>query len=67
MVEIRLAAPEDAEIIAAHRVSMFRDMGTLHGDAAALHRAAAAYLREAIGRDYFGWLACDGGGSASCR
>ena len=61
MADIRLATADDAEIIAAHRVSMFRDMGTLHGDAEALHRAAAAYLREAIGRDYFGWLACEGG------
>ena len=55
-----MATAADAEIIAAHRVSMFRDMGTLHGDADALHRATVAYLREAIGRDYFAWLACDG-------
>ena len=62
MADIRLATADDAEMIAAHRVSMFRDMGTLHGDADALHRAAAAYLRETLGRDYFGWLAQDGGG-----
>ena len=61
MVSIRMATADDAAIIAKHRVSMFADMGTLPPDAGEpLHAACAAYLAEAIGRDYFGWLACDG-------
>ena len=69
MIDVRLATPDDAEVIARHRVAMFTDMGTLPpgADVEALRCATAAYLRDAIGSDYFGWLACDGGGSASCR
>jgi GNAT superfamily N-acetyltransferase len=59
---IRLATRDDAEVIAGHRVGMFTDMGTLPdgADVDALRRATAAYLRDAIGSEYFGWLACNG-------
>ncbi|HKS24023.1 MAG TPA: GNAT family N-acetyltransferase [Thermoanaerobaculia bacterium] len=59
-MRIRLATRNDAEVIAGHRLAMFTDMGTLPAgaDVEALRRAAAAYLREAIGSEYFGWLAC---------
>ena len=64
MVDIRMATADDAAIIAGHRVAMFADMGTLPpGAGEPLHAASAAYLRDAIGRDYFGWLACDAGGT----
>jgi len=60
MIRIRLATRDDAEVIARHRVVMFTDMGTLPvgADVEALQRATAAYLREAIGSEYFAWLAC---------
>jgi len=61
-IRIRLATRDDAEVIAGHRVSMFTDMGTLPAgaDVEALRRAVAAYLRDAIDSEYFGWLACAG-------
>jgi GNAT superfamily N-acetyltransferase len=61
-IRIRLANRDDAEVIAGHRVAMFTDMGTLPAgaDVEALWRAVAAYLRDAIGSEYFGWLACAG-------
>ena len=61
-IRIRLANRNDAEVIAGHRLSMFKDMGTLPAgaDIDALYRSAAAYLRDAIGSEYFGWLACAG-------
>lgn len=61
-IRIRLATSDDAEVIAGHRVSMFTDMGTLPAgaDVDALRRTAVAYLRDAIGSEYFGWLACAG-------
>jgi len=59
-MRIRLATRNDAEVIAGHRLSMFADMGTLPtgADVEALRRATAAYLRDTIGSEYFGWLAC---------
>ena len=59
-IRIRMATADDAAVIAGHRVAMFADMGTLPpGAGEPLHAACVAYLRDAIGRDYFGWLACD--------
>ena len=61
-IEIRMATADDAAIIATHRVTMFADMGTLPpGAAEPLHAASTAYLAEAIGREYFAWLACADG------
>ena len=59
---IRPATLDDLSTIAAHRASMFTDMGQLP-DAlrAALVEQSVAYLREAIpAGEYFGWLASPG-------
>ena len=64
MVNVRVATADDAAIVAGHRVAMFADMGTLPpGAGEPLHAACVTYLRDAIGRDYFGWLACDADGA----
>jgi len=60
-IAIRIATAADAEVIAGHRVAMFAAMGTLpSGAGPSLHAACAAYLRGALGREYFGWLALAG-------
>jgi GNAT superfamily N-acetyltransferase len=62
---IRPATLTDAEVIAGHRVAMFRDMGEIPTDAVANELLAAstialnALLREG---SYVGWLAADPGG-----
>jgi GNAT superfamily N-acetyltransferase len=58
-IDIRVATPDDAAVIARHRVEMFRDMGTLPNEfAAPLATAAERYFLEAIPRQtYVGWLA----------
>jgi ribosomal protein S18 acetylase RimI-like enzyme len=64
---IRRATGADAEVIARHRVAMFRDMGCGglpdERDAAPLEAAARQYLSEALPSGlYCGWLAEDGDG-----
>ncbi len=62
---IRPATPADVDVIAGHRVAMFRDMGEVPMDAlanellAASASALSALLREG---SYVGWLATDPGG-----
>lgn len=61
---IRLAAPQDAEVIAHHRRAMFADMG--RGNSAELEAMTATflpYVRRALAKGlYLGWLACTGDG-----
>jgi len=58
-ISIRRATERDASVVARHRVTMFRDMGTLPPEQEApLERAAEAYFRKAIpAGTYVGWLA----------
>ena len=60
---VRLATPADAEVIAHHRASMFRDMGS--APAAKVEELRAATLprvREMFGDGrYVGWLAAPAG------
>jgi len=61
---IRRADASDADVIAGHRVAMFRDMGEVASDAlAAALRAAAASSLDTLLRNgaYVGWLATDAG------
>jgi GNAT superfamily N-acetyltransferase len=55
---IRRATVADAEVIAHHRVAMFRDMGMVADDEVApLHAAAHAYLTPALASgEYLGWV-----------
>ena len=60
---IRSARVSDADVIAAQRVAMFREMGELEdpGDIAALESATRRRLIEQIGGgEYIGWLAEEG-------
>ena len=56
---VRIATVDDAEVIARHRIEMFRDMRVLdEHDAEPLHVASLAYLRTALPSGaYRGWLA----------
>lgn len=58
-IRIRFATPADAPIIAAHRVTMWRDMGELPDEfAEPLRGRAVIQFRDAISRgEYVGWLA----------
>jgi GNAT superfamily N-acetyltransferase len=59
---IRQATPLDADIIARHRVSMFRDMGELPSDALAadlFEHSSPALLTLLRDGTYAGWLALD--------
>src|SRR5690242_15522898 len=55
---LRVATVADAEVIARHRVAMFRDMRALdERDADVLHDASLAYLRSALADGaYRGWV-----------
>ena len=58
--QIRFAAAADADVIAHHRVAMFRDMGEIKGaeQAASLLSAARQRLVEQLtSGEYVGWLA----------
>jgi GNAT superfamily N-acetyltransferase len=59
-VQVRLATPGDADVIAVHRARMFRDMGQLPSD---LFEPLRATTRERLtvaiaSGEYVGWLAC---------
>lgn len=60
---VRQANTTDIPVLAHHRVAMFRDMGELASrQEAALERATASYLRDALPRgEYVGWVAEDDG------
>ena len=65
---IRRATVADADVIARHRIAMFRDMGCGglpdERDAEPLAAASRRYLSEALPSGlYNGWLAEDGGGA----
>jgi GNAT superfamily N-acetyltransferase len=55
---VRPATAEDADIIASHRALMFRDMGQLNAEeAAVMHRASRPWLEALILEGtYKGWL-----------
>jgi GNAT superfamily N-acetyltransferase len=57
-IALRFATADDADILANHRVSMFREMRFVHPDSEAVLRAAsAAYFRAAIpAGEYVGWI-----------
>jgi GNAT superfamily N-acetyltransferase len=59
-VQVRLATPEDADVIAGHRTRMFRDMGQLPPELfEPLRSSARERLSVAIATgEYIGWLAC---------
>jgi GNAT superfamily N-acetyltransferase len=56
---VRLATPEDAAVLARHRVSMFRDMGDLPPEQAeSLEAAARRVIKEWIAAGtYVSWVA----------
>jgi GNAT superfamily N-acetyltransferase len=58
-IEIRRAVPDDANVLAHHRISMFRDMGSAAPDIEQeLRDAAAAQMREAMRTgEYVAWVA----------
>jgi GNAT superfamily N-acetyltransferase len=58
-VQVRLATPRDADVIAWHRARMFQDMGQLPPDLfEALRSSARERLVVALGTgEYVGWLA----------
>jgi GNAT superfamily N-acetyltransferase len=58
-----LATDADATVITAHRVAMFRDMGTLdERDAGTLAATSLAYFEDALPRGaYVGWVVERGG------
>ena len=58
-VVVRLASAADAEILAEHRVAMFRDMGSVKPELEeALRQTSAAYFAVAIPLgEYVGWIA----------
>lgn len=64
-LQIRQATITDAPLLAEHRVSMFRDMGSAQPQIeGALRDAAAKEIREAMERDeYVAWLAYPAGNS----
>lgn len=56
---IRRAMIEDAQVIARHRVAMFRDMGDVNeDDVARLESASFVHMRQMmVEQRYLGWLA----------
>jgi GNAT superfamily N-acetyltransferase len=58
-VQVRLATPDDADVIAWHRARMFQDMGQLPPDLfEPLRSSARERLTVALGSgEYLGWLA----------
>ena len=58
-VILRIATSADAEVLADHRVSMFREMGAIRSDLEArLRTTSAAYFAAAIPRgEYVAWMA----------
>ena len=56
---LRLATPADAQLLAEHRVAMFRDMGSIRPELEeTLRQASAAYFAAAIpSGEYVGWIA----------
>jgi GNAT superfamily N-acetyltransferase len=59
-VRLRPATPADVDVLAGHRVAMFRDMGQIadEGAAEALAAATRGYLSEAlVSGEYRAWLA----------
>jgi GNAT superfamily N-acetyltransferase len=59
LIEIRRATDVDINILAMHRVSMFRDMGSLDPSLEhALLEAATSHIREAMASgEYVAWVA----------
>lgn len=59
MIDIRLATVADTSILGEHRVSMFRDMGSVQpGIEASLREAATDHIRDAMQLgEYVAWLA----------
>ena len=58
-VQVRLATPQDADVIAWHRARMFQDMGQLPLDLFEPLRSSARELLSALLKtgEYVGWLA----------
>jgi GNAT superfamily N-acetyltransferase len=58
-VVLRLGTAADAQLLAEHRVAMFRDMGSIQPEMEeTLRQASAAYFAAAIpSGEYFGWIA----------
>lgn len=58
-VVVRYATVDDAELLADHRVWMFREMGAIEpGVEDALRETSTSYFRAAIPRgEYVGWIA----------
>jgi len=58
---VRAGRVDDISVLAHHRAAMFHDMGSLAAhQIAALERATASYLREALARgEYLAWVAED--------
>lgn len=63
MFEIRLAIPEDAELIGQQRRQMFLDAGQPDDEVmAAMERDFVPWVRRKLADDsYIGWLASEGG------
>ena len=64
---VRLATVSDAELLADHRVGMFRDMGSIQAQQeVSLRQASIAYFTAAIpSGEYVGWIALPADGSAA--
>lgn len=60
-LSVRRATPEDAALLAEHRVAMFRDMGSIDPRSIPdLREASLAYFTSAVATaEYVAWLACD--------
>ena len=65
-VALRLATAADVEVLADHRVAMFREMGSVRSDfEARLRQTSTAYFAAAIPRgEYVAWLAAAPGNPA---
>ena len=65
-VALRIATITDAPVLAAHRVAMFREMGSVKPECEQkLHEASAAYFALAIpSGEYVGWVAHEPGSPA---
>jgi GNAT superfamily N-acetyltransferase len=65
-VALRIATITDAAVLAAHRVAMFREMGSVKPDCEQrLREASAAYFTLAIlSGEYVGWVAHEPGSPA---
>lgn len=63
---LRYATAADAELLAEHRVAMFREMGSVQPQVEdSLRRASVAYFMSAIPTgEYVGWIASPPDGSA---